>query len=118
MRKLICLASSALMLAMLLNNALAAGENYFDEIRVEFELVGANGELVTEQSFRHRYVLLAFGFTNCAHICPMMAANMAMALKASQQDAVGVFISVDISVDIQIQYATCSAGFGEKFCAC
>ena len=87
------------MLAMLLNNALAAGENYFDGIRAEFELVGANGELITEQSFRHRYVLLAFGFTNCAHICPMMAANMAMALKASQQDAVGVFISVDSERD-------------------
>jgi cytochrome oxidase Cu insertion factor (SCO1/SenC/PrrC family) len=71
----------------------------FDDIRVEFELVNAEGELVTQQDILGRYVLLAFGFTRCAHICPMMAANMGMALKASQQDAVGIFISVDTERD-------------------
>jgi cytochrome oxidase Cu insertion factor (SCO1/SenC/PrrC family) len=99
MRKLIYLISSALMLAVQLNTALANGEHRFDEIRSEFELLDASGERVTEQDFRGRYVLLAFGFTHCLHICPMMAANMAMALKASQKDAVGVFISVDSERD-------------------
>jgi len=99
MRKLIYLISSALMLAVQLNSALADGEHRFDEIRSEFELLGASGERVTEQDFRGRYVLLAFGFTHCLHICPMMAANMGMALKTSQQDAVGVFISVDSERD-------------------
>jgi len=99
MRKLIYLIGSVLMLAMQLSTALAEGEHGFGEIRSEFELLGASGERVTEQDFRNHYVLLAFGFTHCAHICPMMAANMAMALKASQQDAVGVFISVDTERD-------------------
>jgi len=87
------------MLAVQLSTALADGEHHFDDIKAEFELVGASDERVTEKDFRDRYVLLAFGFTSCAHICPMMAANMAMALKASQQDAVGVFVSVDTERD-------------------
>jgi protein SCO1/2 len=99
MRKLIYLISSTLMLAIQPPTVLANGEHHFDGIRAEFELVGANGETVTEKDFHDRYVLLAFGFTNCAHICPMMVANMAMALKASQQNAVGVFISVDSERD-------------------
>ena len=33
-------------------------------IKVEFELTNADGELVTEQDIRGRYVLLAFGFTH------------------------------------------------------
>jgi protein SCO1/2 len=75
----------------------------------EFELLGSNGEIVTQMNFRGRYVLLAFGFTNCPHVCPMMAANMAAALKISDRDAAGIFISVDTerdTPDIVQQYAS------------
>lgn len=71
----------------------------FAGIKPEFELVNASGEVVKEQDMRGHYVLLAFGFTHCLHICPMMAANMAMALKATGRDALGIFISVDTERD-------------------
>ena len=71
----------------------------FEGIKPEFELVNHRGETVTEKDMRGYYVLLAFGFTHCLHICPMMAANMAMALKAAGQNAVGIFISVDSERD-------------------
>ena len=77
--------------------------------KAEFELVGKNGEVVTHLDFRGRYVLLAFGFTNCPHVCPLMAANMAGALKMVGNDTAGVFISVDTERDtpeIVHQYAS------------
>ena len=78
------------------------------KLKAEFELVGRNGEVVTHLDFRGRYVFLAFGFTNCAHVCPMMAANMASALKIVGNDTTGIFISVDTerdSPEIVHQYA-------------
>lgn len=90
---------AALLLFIHSSAALAEITPTFDQLRAEFELINASGEVVTERDIRGRNVLLAFGFTNCAHICPMMAANMALALKASQQDAIGVFISVDSERD-------------------
>ncbi len=51
----------------------------------EFELVDNSGNTVSHMDYRGQYVLLAFGFTNCPHVCPMMAANMAGALKNVQQ---------------------------------
>jgi len=68
-------------------------------LKAEFDLVGIKGEAVTHLDFRGRYVLLAFGFTNCPHVCPMMAANMAGALKIVEQDATGIFVSVDTERD-------------------
>lgn len=90
---------AALLLFIHSSAALAERTHRFDQLRAEFELMNASGEVVTEQAVRGHNVLLAFGFTHCAHICPMMAANMALALKASQQDAIGVFISVDSERD-------------------
>ena len=91
---------SILLLSFQVATGHAAGvESPFDGIKVEFELINADGERVTELDVRGRHVLLAFGFTHCLHICPMMAANMAMALKASQQDALGIFVSVDTERD-------------------
>lgn len=113
MRNLIYLLSVTLILATQVSVAQAEreGEHPFDSIRAEFELVGVAGEIITEKNFSDRYVLLAFGFTNCAHICPMMAANMAMALKASQQDAVGVFISVDPERDSPVETQAYASSF-------
>jgi protein SCO1/2 len=70
-----------------------------DGIKVEFQLLDRDGELVNEQQFRGKNVLLAFGFTHCLHICPLIAANMANTLKIAEKDAVGVFISVDTERD-------------------
>lgn len=71
----------------------------FSQINVDFELLDRDGKLVRDEDFRGKYILLAFGFTHCADVCPMMAANIATALKLSSQDAVGIFISVDTERD-------------------
>lgn len=65
----------------------------------EFELVDNSGNTVSHMDYRGQYVLLAFGFTNCPHVCPMMAANMAGALKIVEQDATAIFVSVDTERD-------------------
>jgi len=75
------------------------GTSVLDSIKVDFDLMGRNGEVVRDEDFRGKNVLLAFGFTHCLHICPMIAANMAHALKLADKDAVGIFISVDTERD-------------------
>ncbi len=70
-----------------------------DTVTVDFELQDRDGELVRFDKFHDQNVLLAFGFTNCVHICPMIAANMARAIGTTEKDAVGVFVSVDTERD-------------------
>lgn len=86
----------------------------FENISMEFELVGRGGNVVTEADLRGKYVLLAFGFTRCAHICPMMAANMAMTLNMADKDAMGVFISVDTERDTPAIAHAYASGFHES----
>lgn len=84
------------------------------DIVVDFELVGRGGGTVSVEDFRGRHVLLGFGFTHCPAVCPMMALNMGRALRDSEADAVGIFVSVDTERDppeIANQYAS---RFGER----
>jgi len=92
------------------DNAISALEG----ITVDFELLNSDDELVRYQEFRGKNVLLAFGFTHCAHICPMIAANMASTLKASDKEAIGIFISVDTERDTPAITDRYAAGFGER----
>ncbi len=69
------------------------------EMSLEFELVGSEGQIVTQEDFVGKNLMLAFGFTYCTHICPLIAANMANTLKIADTNAVGVFISVDTERD-------------------
>ena len=90
------------MLSLLLMSSLAFADStppVLDSIKVDFELLDRNGKLVQYEQFRGKNVLLAFGFTHCMHICPLIAANMANSLKVSDKDAVGIFISVDTERD-------------------
>ena len=82
-------------------------------INVAFELLDRNGALVTAEDFRGRHVLLGFGFTNCVHVCPMMALNMGKALKMTDRDAAGIFISVDTERDTPAVTDTYASNFGE-----
>ncbi len=82
-------------------------------INVAFELQDRNGNLVTAEDFRGRYVLLGFGFTNCAHICPMMVLNMGKALKMTDHEAAGIFVSVDTERDTPAITDTYASNFGE-----
>ena len=70
-----------------------------DAIQVEFDLLNGDGEAVQYRDFAGKNVLLAFGFTHCLHICPLIAANMARTLNLAEKDATGIFISVDTERD-------------------
>ena len=88
-----------LLLLLQTNIVLADSVGRFGGIKAGFELTNADGRPVTERFFLGHYTLVAFGFTHCLHICPMMAANMAMALKISPPNAQGIFVSVDTERD-------------------
>lgn len=83
-------------------------------ISVDFELLDRDGNVVTDEDFRGRHVLLGFGFTHCAHICPMMALNMGKALSMADSDAVGIFVSVDTERDSPARTDDYAANFGES----
>jgi protein SCO1 len=70
----------------------AAGEN------VHFALTAADGRVVTEQSYRRKWLMVYFGYTFCPDICPTTMLEIAGALDAlgPRADAVqGVFVTVD-----------------------
>jgi protein SCO1/2 len=83
-------------------------------INVDFELLDRHGNVVTDEDFLGRYVLLGFGFTHCAHICPMMALNMGKALKMTGLDAAGIFISVDTERDSPEVTDDYASNFGDR----
>lgn len=86
----------------------------FENISIEFELLDRAGKVVTEVDLRGKYVLLAFGFTHCAHICPIMVANMALTLNVTDEKAMGVFISVDTERDTAAITHAYASGFHES----
>ena len=83
-------------------------------IDVDFELLDRHGNVVTDADFLGRYVLLGFGFTHCAHICPMMALNMGKALKMTGLDAAGIFISIDTERDSPEVTDDYASNFGDR----
>lgn len=64
-----------------------------------FSLTDQNGKTVRLQDLRGQVVLLAFGFTRCANICPTTLGNLAAVYRklppAAQERTKVVFISVD-----------------------
>jgi protein SCO1/2 len=63
-----------------------------------FTLVGPEGRTMTDADFRGRPMLVAFGYTNCPDVCPLILNAMGEAfdaLGADAQLARGVFVSVD-----------------------
>jgi len=93
---------------------MADGPPELGAVTVDFELQNRDGEQVTYSAFSGKNVLLAFGFTNCAHICPMIAANMARAIGASEKEAVGIFVSVDTERDSPVVTDNYARKFGEN----
>ena len=83
-------------------------------IDVDFELLDRHGNVVTDEDFLGRYVLLGFGFTHCAHICPMMALNMGKALSMTGLDAAGIFVSVDTERDSPEVTDDYASNFGDR----
>jgi len=103
-----------LVLLLQTGSILADGDNRFSSINAKFELINAEGTLVNEQLLRGHYALMAFGFTHCLHICPMMAANMAMALKISPPETLGIFVSVDTERDTPAITQAYASGYGDS----
>ncbi len=63
-----------------------------------FTLTATNGATVTDASFRGRYVLIYFGYTNCQDVCPTTLAAVADALDVLGPKATRiqpVFVTVD-----------------------
>jgi cytochrome oxidase Cu insertion factor (SCO1/SenC/PrrC family) len=83
-------------------------------ITIDFELVDHEGKVVRASDYLGNYVLLGFGFTNCAHICPMMAANMGRVLKSTDKDALGIFISVDTERDTPADTHAYASNYNER----
>jgi len=103
-----------LVLLLQTGNIQADGDNRFSSISAKFELIDADGRPVTEQLLRGHHTLMAFGFTHCLHICPMMAANMAMTLKISPPGTLGIFISVDTERDTPAVTQAYASGYSES----
>jgi protein SCO1/2 len=94
-------------MAMASHDAAATQDDH--GIVVDFELIDRNGNVVSDEDFRGRYVLLGFGFTHCAHICPLMALNIGRVVKDAGREMTGIFVSVDSERDsaaITHEYAT------------
>lgn len=75
------------------------GLQAISDLSLNFALVGSTGDLVRRSDFLGKNVLVAFGFTYCPDVCPVIAANMANALKHTEKEAIGIFISVDTERD-------------------
>jgi protein SCO1/2 len=72
----------------------------FDPPRVapDFTLPGSNGKPVTLSSFRGKVVILEFGYTSCADVCPVSLAALTTARKklgALAKDVQVLFVTVD-----------------------
>ena len=83
-------------------------------VTAAFELLDGDADTVHFSDYSGQNVLLAFGFTNCAHICPMIAANMARAIQVADKDVLGIFISVDTERDSPATTHAYASKFGDK----
>ncbi len=79
-----------------------------------FTLADSEGRLRSDTSFRGRYVLLFFGYTNCADVCPRTLTEMSEALDQFDPDArrvQPVFITIDPARDTPERLRRYIAGF-------
>lgn len=68
------------------------------EIGGPFTLVSMNGETVTDQTYRGKWLFIYFGYTHCPDDCPTALTNMGVALDKLGADAdhmQPLFITVD-----------------------
>src|SRR5689334_5170644 len=63
-----------------------------------FTLVASDGSVVTDQTYRGKWLLVFFGFTFCPNTCPTTLIEIATAMKQLGPDADGLkplFITID-----------------------
>jgi len=84
----------------------------------EFSLRGSDGAELTLARYRGKVVLMSFGFTHCAAVCPITLATLAEAKKGlgNAADAVQViFVTVDPERDDVARMKTYTAAFDASF---
>jgi protein SCO1 len=84
----------------------------------EFSLQGSDGTEVTLARYRGKVVLMAFGFTNCAAVCPTTLATLAAARASLGEaaDAVQViFMTVDPERDTAARLKEFLVAFDPSF---
>lgn len=114
MKATLVVVATALLTVLSVSASADEATSSLSALRAEFELVDRDGELVNIDRFRGENLLLAFGFTHCEHICPMIAANMARALRATEKPAAAVFISVDTERDTPMRTDDYARAFDER----
>jgi protein SCO1/2 len=83
-----------------------------------FALVDQNGQRVTEQTFRGKYMLVVFGYTYCPDICPaelQTIANVLETLGSKAEEVTPVFITIDPERDTVEQVAGYVKNFHPRF---
>lgn len=83
-----------------------------------FELTNQNGEPVSDKTFRGKWLLVYFGFTSCADVCPASMSELAVAVRLLGADADRlrvVFITVDPERDNAAALAHYLANFSASF---
>jgi protein SCO1 len=84
----------------------------------EFSLPGSDGSEITLARYRGKVVLLTFGFTNCAAVCPTTLATLAQARSSlgKTADAVQViYVTVDPERDNAARMHEYLAAFDPSF---
>lgn len=83
-----------------------------------FTLIDQNGNTVTAQDFRGRFMLVFFGFTHCPDICPAELQVMSQSLEAlgpQAEEVVPIFITLDPERDTQAVMDAYLKNFGSRF---
>lgn len=82
-----------------------------------FTLENGNGQTVTNQTFRGKYMLVYFGYTNCPDVCPTTLTHVADALKQIGPLAdrlTPIFITVDPKRDTPKVMKAYTAAFSKQ----
>ncbi len=85
-----------------------------DEIQPSFDLTDHTGARVTDATWRGKWLMVFFGFTNCPDICPTTLGEMASVMDGLGSDATSVkplFISIDPERDRVADMAEYVAAF-------
>jgi protein SCO1/2 len=85
---------------------------------LEFTLTSDTGMETTARDFRGKVVLLYFGYTHCADVCPTTLARLARAIRSLGTDAAKVrvlFVSVDPARDTVAVLKRYVSAFGPEF---
>ena len=89
-------------------------------VRVAFTLTDQSGATVSQNDLAGRHLLVFFGFTNCAQICPTQMSKLTAAMtKLDRSGHAGevtpVFVSVDPERDTPLQVARFLTRFDHRF---